>query len=164
MRRRRGYYTSRAQAAHGNGAQNEGRVNRVGPLDVIAIEDIAVPSPGEQDVLVRVRASGVGPWDALVRTGKSRLPLTLPVTLGSEISGIVEGVGGKTSGFAVGDEVFGATNPLFVDGYAEHIATPSRRCLHVGPIPAPRTAESSAEFAFVGGVTGTLLRIKAPGE
>jgi hypothetical protein len=61
------------------------RVNRVGPPDVISIEDIAVPSPGEQDVLVRVRASGVGPWDALVRTGKSRLPLTLPVTLGSEI-------------------------------------------------------------------------------
>jgi NADPH:quinone reductase-like Zn-dependent oxidoreductase len=96
------------------------RVNRLGPPEVITVEDIAIPSPGEQDVLVRVRASGVGPWDALVRTGKSGLPHTLPLTLGSEISGIVERVGGKTSGFAVGDEVFGATNPLFVDGYAEY--------------------------------------------
>jgi NADPH:quinone reductase-like Zn-dependent oxidoreductase len=102
------------------------RINRLGPPEVITIEDIAVPSPGEQDVLVRVRASGVGPWDALVRTGKSGLPLTLPVTLGSEISGVVERVGGKTSGFAVGDQVFGATNPLFVDGYAEYAVVVGR--------------------------------------
>ena len=102
------------------------RVNRLGPPDVIAIEDIAVPSPSGQDVLVRVRASGVGPWDALVRTGKSGLPHTLPVTLGSEISGIVERVGGKTSSFAAGDEVFGATNPLFVDGYAEYAVAAER--------------------------------------
>lgn len=102
------------------------RVNRLGPPDVISIEDIAVPSPGEPDVLVRVRASGVGPWDALVRTGKSGLPLTLPLTLGSEIAGTVERVGAKASRFAVGDEVFGATNPLFVDGYAEHAVVAER--------------------------------------
>jgi NADPH:quinone reductase-like Zn-dependent oxidoreductase len=96
------------------------RVNRLGAPDVIAIEDIAVPSLGEQDVLVRVHASGVGPWDALVRTGKSGVPHTLPLTLGAEISGVVEGIGGKTAGFAMGDEVFGATNPLFVGGYAEY--------------------------------------------
>ena len=107
-------------------AMRAARVNRLGPPDVIAIEDIAVPSPGEQDVLVRVRAAGVGPWDALVRTGRSGLPLTLPVTLGAEISGIVERVGGKTSGFAAGDEVFGATNSLFVDGYAEYAVATGR--------------------------------------
>lgn len=96
------------------------RVSRFGPPEVITVDDIAVPSPGEQDALVRVCASGVGAWDALVRSGKSKLLHRLPLTLGAEISGVVEKVSGEISGFAAGDEVFGATNPLFVDGYAEY--------------------------------------------
>ena len=72
---------------------------------------------------MRVCACRVGPWDALVRAGKSGLQQTLPLTLGSEVSGIVEGVGDRTTGFAVGDEVFGGTNRSFVDGYAEYAVT-----------------------------------------
>jgi NADPH:quinone reductase-like Zn-dependent oxidoreductase len=102
------------------------RVNRLGPPDVIAIEDIPVASPREHEVLVCVRASGVGPWDALVRTGTGKIKLPLPLTLGSEISGVVERVGGKSSDFAAGDEVFGATNPRFVDGYAEYAVAAAR--------------------------------------
>ena len=90
------------------------RVRTPGPPDAIAVEDIDLPEPGEREALVRVHAAGVGPWDALVRTGKSGLPLTYPVTLGSEISGVVEKLGPNTDGFAVGAEVFGATNALFV--------------------------------------------------
>ena len=96
------------------------RINHLGPPQIIALERIDVPEPQELQVLVRVCAAGVGPWDALVRTGKSGLPLTPPLTLGSEISGIVEKVGANTTGFAPGDEVFGATNPLFIMGYAEY--------------------------------------------
>ncbi len=96
------------------------RVHRPGPPAAIAVEDIPIPSPGENEVLVRVRASGVGPWDALVRTGASGLRQRYPLTLGAEISGTVERVGAKTSGFAPGEEVFGSTNALFVDGYAEY--------------------------------------------
>jgi NADPH:quinone reductase-like Zn-dependent oxidoreductase len=100
------------------------RVHKPGPPDVIVIEDLEVPEPGAQEVLVRVYAAGVGPWDALVRTGKSGVPHTYPVTLGSEISGVVEMLGPNTNEFAVGAEVFGATNPLFINGYAEYaIAT-----------------------------------------
>ena len=96
------------------------RINQLGPPQIIAFERIDVPEPQELQVLVRVCAAGVGPWDALVRTGKSGLPLTPPLTLGAEISGIVEKVGANTTGFAPGDEVFGATNPLFIMGYAEY--------------------------------------------
>jgi len=100
------------------------RVHKPGPPDVIVVEDIDVPKPRAQEVLVRIYAAGVGPWDALVRTGKSSLPLPYPVTLGSEISGVVEKLGPNTDGFAVGAEVFGATNPLFINAYAEYaIAT-----------------------------------------
>ena len=96
------------------------RVHTIGPPSVIAIETIGIPEPGEGEVLVRIAAAGVGPWDALVRTGKSGLPQTYPLTLGSEISGIVEKVGPGVADFAPGDAVFGATNPSFIGGYAEY--------------------------------------------
>ena len=46
--------------------------------------------------------------------------------LGAEISGVVEKVGANTTGFAPGDEVFGATNPLFIMGYAEYVVVAAR--------------------------------------
>src|SRR5580692_3370083 len=98
------------------------QINQLGPPQIIALERVDVPEPQELQVLVRVCAAGVGPWDALVRTGKSGLPLTL----GAEISGIVEKVGANTTGFAPGDEVFGATNPLFIMGYAEYAVVSAR--------------------------------------
>ena len=85
-----------------------------------------MPEPGEEEVLVRVAAAGVGPWDALIRTGRSGLPLTYPLTLGSEVSGTVVKVGPGVSSFKPGDEVFGATNPSFIDGYAEYAIARSR--------------------------------------
>jgi NADPH:quinone reductase-like Zn-dependent oxidoreductase len=102
------------------------RINQLGPPQIIALERVEVPEPQELQVLVRVCAAGVGPWDALVRTGRSGLPLTPPLTLGAEISGIVEKVGANTTGFAPGDEVFGATNPLFIMGYAEYAVVAAR--------------------------------------
>ena len=57
------------------------RVHRFGSPDVIAIEEIEPPRPGDGEVLVRVRAAGVGPWDAWIRAGKSVLPQPLPLTL-----------------------------------------------------------------------------------
>ena len=47
------------------------------------------PEPGAGEVLVRVKAAGVGPWDGWIRAGKSVLPQPLPLTLGSDLSGVV---------------------------------------------------------------------------
>jgi NADPH:quinone reductase-like Zn-dependent oxidoreductase len=47
------------------------RVHKPGPANVIVVENINLPERSEQEVLVRVSAAGVGPWDALVRTGNS---------------------------------------------------------------------------------------------
>src|SRR3984957_5958146 len=102
------------------------RINQLGPPQIIALGRVDVPEPQELQVLGRACAVGVGPWDALVRTGKSGLPLTPPLTLGAEISGIVEKVGANTTGFAPGDEVFGATNPLFIMGCAEYAVAAAR--------------------------------------
>jgi NADPH:quinone reductase-like Zn-dependent oxidoreductase len=95
------------------------RVHKPGPPGVIVVESIDVPESGQQEVLVRVHAAGVGPWDALVRSGNSGVPQAFPLILGAEISGTVEKVGPDAGDFVAGDEVFGATNPSFINGYAE---------------------------------------------
>ncbi len=69
------------------------RVHRFGGLEAIVYEEVRRPAPGAKQVLVRVRAAGVGPWDAWVRAGKSAIPQPLPLILGADLSGIVEDVG-----------------------------------------------------------------------
>jgi NADPH:quinone reductase-like Zn-dependent oxidoreductase len=95
------------------------RIHRFGPPQVLMVEDIPRPEPGAGEVLVRVHAAGVGPWDAWIRAGKSALPQPLPLTLGSDLSGTVEAVGPGMTAFAQGDAVFGVTNPHFIGAYAE---------------------------------------------
>jgi len=87
---------------------------------VIINDDLPRPTPAAGQLLVRVKAAGVGPWDALVREGKSGLHQPLPLILGSELSGIVEAIGADVSGFKAGDEVYGATNEQFTGAYAEY--------------------------------------------
>jgi Alcohol dehydrogenase GroES-like domain len=69
------------------------RVGAFGGIEQLHLSSIPVPTPGRGEVLVRVRAAGVGPWDALVREGRSGLAQTLPVTPGADLSGIVVKVG-----------------------------------------------------------------------
>jgi NADPH:quinone reductase-like Zn-dependent oxidoreductase len=95
------------------------RIHRFGPPDVIEVEDIARPSPAPGEVLVRVVAAGVGPWDALIREGKSKVSPSPPLTLGSDLSGVVEAVGTGVSRFNDGDEVYGVTNSQFVGANAD---------------------------------------------
>jgi len=95
------------------------RILRFGPPSVITNDELRQLAPAAGQLLVRVKAAGVGNWDALIREGKVQLQL-LPLILGSELSGIVEGIGAEVSGFNVGDEVCGATNEQFSGAYAEY--------------------------------------------
>jgi NADPH:quinone reductase-like Zn-dependent oxidoreductase len=95
------------------------RILQFGPPSVITNDDLPRPEPASGQLLVRVKAAGVGNWDALIREGKIQLQ-PLPLILGSELSGIVEGVGTDVSGFEIGDEVYGATNDQYSGAYAEY--------------------------------------------
>ena len=101
------------------------RVHRFGPPDVIMLEDTPRPAPSEGELLVQVKAAGVGPWDALIRAGKSVLSQPLPLTLGSDLSGVVAAVGQGVTAFAPGDAVFGVTNARFTGAYAEYAVAAS---------------------------------------
>ena len=95
------------------------RIHRFGPPDAIVIDNVPRPSPGADEVLVRVSHAGVGPWDALIREQKSVVQATLPITLGSDLSGTIEAVGPGVTRFEPGDAVYGVTNPEFIGAYAE---------------------------------------------
>jgi NADPH:quinone reductase-like Zn-dependent oxidoreductase len=95
------------------------RVHAFGGPDALNYEAIEVPKCGPGEILVQVKGAGVGPWDAWVRAGESAVPQPLPLIPGSDVAGIVLAVGADVSGMARGDEVFGATNSRFTNGYAE---------------------------------------------
>jgi NADPH:quinone reductase-like Zn-dependent oxidoreductase len=96
------------------------RIHRFGAPDVIVVEEVPCPTPSAGEVLVRVAAAGVGPWDALIREGKSKVSPPPPLTLGSDLSGVVEAVGPGVSQFKLGDEIYGVTNPQFCEAQAEY--------------------------------------------
>jgi len=68
-------------------------VREFGGPEVIRVSQIDRPTPGAGEVLVKVNAAGVGPWDAFVRAGMSAIPQPLPLTPGSDISGTIEAIG-----------------------------------------------------------------------
>ncbi|MBR1170203.1 NADP-dependent oxidoreductase [Bradyrhizobium liaoningense] len=96
------------------------RVHEFGSPQVMKFEPVPRPKPGPGEVLVKVEAAGVGPWDGWIRAGKSALPQPLPLTLGSDLSGEIVAIGPGVSERRVGDQVYGVTNPQFVGAYAEY--------------------------------------------
>src|SRR6476659_7948142 len=95
------------------------RIHKFGSPDVIVVEEVPCPAPAAGEILVRVTAAGVGPWDAIIREGQSKVSPPPPLTLGSDLAGVVEAVGPGVSQFNRGDEVYGVTNPEFVGANAE---------------------------------------------
>ena len=113
-----------------------------GSAGVLRLEDLPVPTPAADEVLIRVAAVGVGPevWHAMtglpylvrvmgygVRRPKSRNP-------GRDVAGTIESVGENVSDLAPGDEVFGSCD----GGSLAEYATPGR----TGSFPSPRTSVS----------------------
>lgn len=90
-----------------------------------AIGERAKPEPGGGEILIRVKAAGVNAMDPIIRGGyaKDMLEHRFPLTPGLDYAGTVEAVGPGASGFAVGDEVFGAVgNEYFGEGsFAEYV-------------------------------------------
>lgn len=81
------------------------RLHTFGGPDVLAVEEVPVPTPARGELVVRVRAAGVNHLDLDIRAGTSRLPVALPHVLGMEVAGEVAEIGRGVEGVAVGDRV-----------------------------------------------------------
>ena len=98
------------------------RFHEYGPPDVLVLDEVPRPEPGEGEVLIRVHAAGVNPVDWKFRAGYLRqfVPLELPSTPGLDVAGTVEAVGPGVEGLAPGQAVFGRGSGT----YAEYAVAP----------------------------------------
>jgi len=94
------------------------RIHSFGGPEVLSLEDINRPQPADGEVVIKVRAAGVNPVDYKIRGGSMKGDITLPTTLGRDVSGVVEAVGRGVKGTEVGDEVY-AFLGSHSGGYAE---------------------------------------------
>ncbi len=127
-------------------------IRMTGPEEPLVLQEIPIPTIGDKDILVRVRAAGVCHSDAHYRGGRSTMG-DFPITLGHEVAGVVEQIGPQVTNVKTGARVClhyniscgdcyhcNTGNEQFctsvkmighhVDGgYAEYIAVPARNAI-----------------------------------
>jgi NADPH:quinone reductase-like Zn-dependent oxidoreductase len=145
-------------------------ITRYGPPDVVQVREVERPTPRDNEVLVRVRASTISAADWRIRKADPFVVrffagLVQPTKIqigGMELAGTVESVGKLVTRFAAGDEVFGGT--LFKLGtHAEYVCVPEAQ-LALKPVNLPL---EEAAAVFFGGMTvlGFLANAKIqPGD
>src|SRR5262249_52998987 len=104
-------------------------VSQFGGPEVLQVGEVPVPQPGPGDVLVRVLAAGVGPWDVSLRKGARNGPL--PYVPGAEFAGFVEGDTAANAGLYDGAPVYGT--PGLTGCYAQYLTCPAEQ---LAPVPA----------------------------
>jgi NADPH:quinone reductase len=162
------------------------RFDRYGGRDVLYIADIDMPVPRAGEALVEVRAAGINPGEAAIRSGAmhEQFPATFPSGEGSDLAGVVVEVGSPSIGdsdFAVGDEVLGFSFQR--SSHATHTAVPVDQLIHKPPqlsweaagslyvvaatayaavhSVAPQPGETVAVSAAAGGVGSLVVQLLA---
>jgi NADPH:quinone reductase-like Zn-dependent oxidoreductase len=125
------------------------RFDQYGDVDVLNVVEVPDPVPGDGEVLVRVKAAGINPGEAAIRSGAlhERWPATFPSGEGSDLAGVVERLGPSADGFQPGDEVIGFTHDR--SSHAELVTVPETQ---VARRPAG-VAWEAAGALFVAGTT-----------
>jgi len=94
------------------------RVPQFGGPEVLKLEEIPTPKPDAGQVLVRIRAAGVNPYDTYMRAGTYAIKPPLPYTPGSDAAGTIEAVGSGVTKVKPGDRVY--TAQTLTGAYAEY--------------------------------------------
>jgi NADPH:quinone reductase-like Zn-dependent oxidoreductase len=136
--------------------------DRYGPPDVLRFSDIAKPAPGDDEVLIKVRAAGVDPGVWHITAGMPYLIRLMgfgfrapKVRTRADVSGEVEAVGRNVTRFKPGDEVFGALD----GGFAEYACGKADR---LTPKPKSLTFEEAAVLPTSG--TSALQAVRDHGQ
>ena len=126
-------------------------IDRFGTPDVLRLEEVPTPVPADDQVLIRVRASSVNPYDWHYLTGLPRLfrpafGVRRPKyrILGADLAGQVEAVGRAVAGFRPGDEVYGQ---VAAGAFAEYAVAAEGQ---IAPKPANLTFEEAAAVPLAG--------------
>jgi NADPH2:quinone reductase len=118
-------------------------------------EDLPVPTPADNEVLVRVHASSVNGADGAIAAGMlgGMVDHEFPVVLGRDYAGVVEQVGSRVTRYAEGDEVYGFlphANPTVHDGsWTELIVVPENNFVARKPTGLELAAAGAAPLAGI---------------
>jgi NADPH2:quinone reductase len=96
-------------------------VHQFGGPEVLKLEEIPTPKPAGGQVLARIRAAGVNPYDTYMRAGTYAIKPPLPYTPGSDGAGVVEAIGDGVKKVKPGDRVY--TGRTVTGAYAEYALT-----------------------------------------
>lgn len=123
-------------------------------IDVLRLDEVELPAPGEGEVQVRLKACSVNFPDILMVQGKYQFKPELPFSPGMEGAGVIAAIGSGVSDFAVGDEVVAG---LRVGGFAEAANVPAASCR---PKPANLSFEKAAAYpaAYLTAYVGLVIR------
>jgi NADPH2:quinone reductase len=134
------------------------RVNELGGVDKLSLEDIEKPTPKADEILVKVAAAGINYADTMMRSGNYLAQPELPFTLGYEAAGTVEELGEGVTNLEVGQRVLATTSS---GGYAEFATAKANSVI---PIP-DALGYSEANALLVQGLTALgLLDDTKPGQ
>ena len=122
------------------------RVHEFGDPDQMKLDDVADPTPGPGQVLVKVAAIGVNPVDTYIRAGVYAVLPDLPYIPGGDAAGTVEALGDGVKSFAVGDRVYMAS----VVGGHQTGATTEKAVVPVGELFQLPDNASFAQGATLG--------------
>jgi len=129
------------------------QVYQFGGPEVLAVHEVPTPKPGRGEVLVRVRAAGVNPYDTYMRNGAYPVKPTLPYTPGSDAAGTIEAVGESVTKVKPGDRVYTATT--LTGAYAEYSLARENQ---VYPLPGKISFPQGAGLWVPYGTAYTALR------
>jgi NADPH:quinone reductase len=105
-------------------------VREFGGPEVLKLEEVPTPKPAAGQVLARIHAAGVNPYDTYMRNGTYPIKPSLPYTPGSDAAGIVEAIGANVKKVKPGERVYTAST--LTGAYAEYALT---REDQVHPLP-----------------------------
>jgi NADPH:quinone reductase-like Zn-dependent oxidoreductase len=137
------------------------RYDEFGPADVLRVVDLPVPRIKPDEVLVNVRAAGVGGGEAPIRAGKLRRVLRTrpPAGVGNDFAGHVEAVGAEVRRFRKRDAVWGLLPHLTFGSTAGYVAVPERL---LAPAPGNIGLVEAAALPSAGTTVLTALTDKVP--
>ncbi|GIM97126.1 NADP-dependent oxidoreductase [Paractinoplanes toevensis] len=109
--------------------------HRYGGPEVLRLQSFEPPSPGQGEVLVRVKAAAANAMDWKIRNGEMRLMTGrgFPRGAGNEFAGVVEAVGAGVTRFGVGDAVLGGTSLKGAGAFAEMVIADEKAVVHKPP-------------------------------
>lgn len=137
------------------------RYDDYGSIDVLQVVDVSPPQPDAGEVLIEVRASGINPGEAKIRSGalRDQWPSTFPSGQGSDLAGVVTALGDGVTGVAVGDEVIGWSDQR--SSQAELVTVPAEQ---VTAKPAGVSWEAAGALFVAGSTAHATVRAVGAGE